>query len=63
MTSGLRIGTPAMTTRGFGVPECELLAGWLCVVLDALESGGSEQVVQRVREQVVELCRRHPVYR
>jgi glycine hydroxymethyltransferase len=52
-----------MTTRGFGVPECEQLAGWLCDVLDALESGGSEQVAQRVREQVVELCRRHPVYR
>lgn len=63
VTSGLRIGTPAMTTRGFGVPECEQLAGWLCDVLDALESGGSEQVAQRVREQVVELCRRHPVYR
>lgn len=63
VTSGLRIGTPAVTTRGFGVPECEQLAGWLCDVLDGLESGGSEQVVQHVREQVVALCRRHPVYR
>lgn len=63
VTSGLRIGTPAVTTRGFGVPECEQLAGWLCDVLDGLESGGSEQVAQRVREQVVALCRRHPVYR
>lgn len=63
VTSGLRIGTPAVTTRGFGVPECEQLAGWLCDVLDALESGGSAQVAQRVREQVVALCRRHPVYR
>ena len=63
VTSGLRIGTPAVTTRGFGVPECEQLAGWLCDVLDALESGGSEQVAHHVREQVVALCRRHPVYR
>ena len=63
VTSGLRIGTPAVTTRGFGVAECEELAGWLCDVLDALEAGNSEQVRARVREQVVALCRRHPVYR
>jgi glycine hydroxymethyltransferase len=63
VTSGLRIGTPAVTTRGFSVSECEQLAGWLCDVLDALESGRSEQVTQQVREQVVALCRRHPVYR
>ncbi|UVE69379.1 serine hydroxymethyltransferase [Burkholderia pyrrocinia] len=63
VTSGLRIGTPAVTTRGFGVAECEELAGWLCDVLDALEAGGIEQILNRVREQVVTLCRRHPVYR
>ena len=63
VTSGLRIGTPAVTTRGFGGPECEQLAGWLCDVLDALESGGSETVVRQVGEQVMALCRRHPVYR
>jgi len=62
VTSGLRIGTPAVTTRGFGVAECELLAGWLCDVLDALESGGLEKVTNQVREQIVALCRRYPVY-
>ncbi|MCC5900765.1 MAG: serine hydroxymethyltransferase [Halomonas sp.] len=63
VTSGIRIGTPAVTTRGFGIVECEQLAGWLCDVLDALELGASAEVASRVREQVVELCRRHPVYR
>ena len=63
VTSGVRIGTPAVTTRGFGVPECEDLAGWLCDVLDALEAGTIDQMTKRVRERVVTLCRRYPVYR
>jgi len=65
VTSGLRIGTPAVTTRGFGVAQCEQLAGWLCDVLDAQEAGGDAPatVRDRVREQVVDLGRRHPVYR
>jgi len=65
VTSGLRIGTPAVTTRGFGVAECGCLAGWLCDVLDALEVGGEAQmeVRDRVRQDVTELCRRFPVYR
>jgi len=63
VTSGLRIGTPAVTTRGFGVAECELLTGWLCDVLDALESGNIDAVTNQVRGQIVALCRHHPVYR
>jgi len=65
VTSALRIGTPAVTTRGFGVAECEQLAGWLCDVLDALEAADTDltAVRDRVREQVVSLCRRYPVYR
>lgn len=64
VTSGLRIGTPAVTTRGFGVPECEQLAAWLCDVLDALEFGGEVLTSTRdqVRTKVVALCRRYPVY-
>ncbi|WP_454007484.1 serine hydroxymethyltransferase [Alcaligenes sp. Marseille-Q7550] len=62
VTSGVRIGTPAVTTRGFGVAECEQLAHWLCDVLDALENGKLDAVSAQVREKVVELCRRHPVY-
>jgi glycine hydroxymethyltransferase len=54
-----------VTTRGFGVAECEELAGWLCDVLDALETGGAGLIAvrDRVRQQVADLCRRHPVYR
>ncbi len=63
VTSGLRIGTPAVTTRGFGVAECERLAGWLCDVLDALGDGTHAQVAARIHERVVALCREHPVYR
>ena len=59
VTSGLRMGTPAITTRGFGVAECETLAGWIADVLDDIED---ETVVDRVRGQVLELCGRFPVY-
>ncbi|WP_224554670.1 serine hydroxymethyltransferase [Pectobacterium versatile] len=65
VTSGLRIGTPAVTTRGFGVAECEQLARWLCDVLDGLGAGDEAltAIRDRVRQQVVTLCGRYPVYR
>ncbi|WP_336368364.1 serine hydroxymethyltransferase [Marinobacter sp. C2H3] len=59
VTSGLRIGTPAVTTRGFGEAECRDLAGWMCDILDNLDD---ETVNARVREQVEALCARFPVY-
>jgi len=59
VTSGLRIGTPAVTTRGFTEVECRELAGWIC---DILENMGDESVVDAVREKVNVLCKRLPVY-
>ena len=48
-----------MTTRGFGVEQARQLAGWICDIIGQL---GDEQVEARVKEQVLELCRRFPVY-
>jgi glycine hydroxymethyltransferase len=59
VTSGIRVGTPAVTTRGFGDAEVRELAGWMCDVLDDVTD---EPTVARVREQVLALCRRFPVY-
>jgi len=59
VTSGLRMGTPAVTTRGFGEAECRTLAGWIADVLDAR---GDEAAIERARGQVLELCGRFPVY-
>ena len=59
VTSGLRIGTPAITTRGFGLEESRQVGDLVADVLDAM---GDESALRRVREAVVTLCRRHPVY-
>jgi len=59
ISSGLRIGTPAVTTRGFKEPEVQQLANWIADVLDRL---GTESVVERVRSEVVTICKRFPVY-
>ncbi len=60
VTSGLRLGTPAITTRGFGIDEVRELSRWMCDILDDLNN---EVLIQRVRGQVLALCRRFPVYR
>ena len=63
VTSGLRIGTPAATSRGFNAVDCAQLAGWICDVLDALAQGGDTSAQEaEVREKVATLCKRHPVY-
>jgi glycine hydroxymethyltransferase len=59
VTSGLRIGTPAVTTRGFREPEVTQLAGWIADVLDDVGNAG---VIDRTRQSVLEICRRYPVY-
>ncbi|MFT5705749.1 MAG: glycine hydroxymethyltransferase [Oceanospirillaceae bacterium] len=60
VTSGLRIGSPAITRRGFKAEEAALLTNWVCDVLDNM---GDESVIERVKQQVVELCQRLPVYK
>jgi glycine hydroxymethyltransferase len=59
ISSGLRIGTPAVTTRGFKEPEVEQLTNWIADVLDHM---GDESAVERARAEVVKICRRFPVY-
>ena len=59
VTSGLRIGTPAVTTRGYDESDCADLADWICDVLDA---PADEKVIAAVRDKVTAQCRKHPVY-
>jgi glycine hydroxymethyltransferase len=59
VTSGIRIGTPAITTRGFGEKESIDLAGWICDVIDAR---GAEDVIEQVKAKVLDVCRKLPVY-
>lgn len=59
VTSGIRIGTPAVTTRGFMEAEVSELAGWMCDILDNV---GSREVIARVKRNVLDICQRFPVY-
>jgi len=59
VTSGVRMGTPAVTTRGFGVDEIKQLSGWIADILDNIED---EKRIKSVREQVIDMCKRFPVY-
>ena len=63
VTSGLRVGTPAITTRGFMEDETRELTLWMCDVLDSLESGNSETVIPQVKAKVLDVCARFPVYK
>ena len=60
VTSGLRIGTPAMTSRGFGVEETRELTGWIC---DVLENIDNDAVIEEVKQKVIALCKRFPLYK
>ena len=59
VTSGIRVGTPAMTTRGFGVEEAKIIGGWMCDVLDAHDDLSN---IQNIRQKVETLCALFPVY-
>ncbi|MHB1221219.1 MAG: serine hydroxymethyltransferase [Gammaproteobacteria bacterium] len=60
VTSGIRIGTPAITTRGFKEQECEQVANWLCDVLDDMHDNVK---IEQVKQNVLRLCKQFPVYR
>ncbi|MBK1650118.1 serine hydroxymethyltransferase [Rhabdochromatium marinum] len=59
VTSGIRVGTPAMTTRGFTEGDARDLAGWMC---DLIDSRGDASTIDKIKGQVLQLCQRHPVY-
>lgn len=59
VTSGIRIGTPSVTTRGFDVDDCKQVANWICDIMDNM---GDESVIERVKGQASELCKSKPVY-
>ena len=59
VTSGIRIGTPAVTTRGFKEKECQMVANWICDIIDNL---GKRTVEKQIKGEVLKLCQRYPVY-
>jgi glycine hydroxymethyltransferase len=66
VTSGIRVGTAAATTRGFDEQDCRNLAGWMCDVIDACDQASEswdQNVIAQVREKVKALCAEHPVYK
>lgn len=62
VTSGVRVGTPAGTTRGFKEKEFEQIADWMGDVIDALAQGDAEKVIAETREKVIALCRQFPIF-
>ena len=59
VTSGIRIGSPAVTRRGFKEAECIELTNWMCDVIENLDN---EEVINAVKQKVIKLCKQHPVY-
>ena len=65
VTSGIRLGTPAGTTRGFGIEEFKRIGDWIADALDSLQRNGPNQNAEceiQIKEQVIELCKRFPIY-
>lgn len=64
VTSGIRVGSPAITTRGFNEADSKELAGWMCDIIDALANNAEDQsVIDATRAKVSEICKRLPVYK
>ena len=59
ITSGIRIGSPAITTRGFKEAECQQIAAW---VVRAVLNANDERVIKEIQTEVLALCQRFPVY-
>lgn len=62
ITSGIRVGTPSVTRRGFKEEDVVELAGWMCDILDSMNKDNHEQVIVDVKEKVLAICKRLPVY-
>ena len=62
ITSGLRLGTPAVTTRGFGHREVRTLTHWICDVLESLQNDTADNIIPEVKSKVLDVCARFPVY-
>ena len=60
VTSGIRVGTPAVTTRGFAEDNCRELASWMCEIID---SRGDQAMIDGIRAKVLDICARYPVYK
>jgi glycine hydroxymethyltransferase len=60
VTSGLRLGSPAVTTRGFGEEEVKEISGWMCDILDDIKN---EKLIESVKQKVLTLCSKFPVYK
>ena len=63
VTSGIRVGTPAGTTRGFGTKEFEQIGNWIGDIVDAMSVGYAEETVAKVKQQVIALCAKFPIYK
>ena len=60
VTSGIRVGTPAVTTRGFDEQDCRELAGWMC---DVIDSRGDSATIEAAKTKALAICARYPVYK
>ena len=63
VTSGIRVGTPAGTTRGFKEAEFELVGNWIGDVIDALAAGNADEVIAETAQKVMALCQQFPIYK